>query len=146
MSLGVNRVYVRIRSSIPTHHLHESPTIEIAFDIPAGPHQDSVSIERPIYRYFPVIGGQIASHFDCLRSAIVIACCDQTPKAVSLVALADADTVMPGQFRRIFWLATFSEIFGRSTQQAAVGCQELCDNSCISRSAKTNAYIELIIS
>jgi hypothetical protein len=64
--LRIDRVDVSARRPVVRQHMHELPRAQIPGDIPLRAHQDAVAVERPLHRYFAIVGRQIAPHADRL--------------------------------------------------------------------------------
>lgn len=101
-------------------------------------------VERPVDGNFAIVCRQVAAHLDQLAGAVVPTGPVQAPRAIGLVALADADAVVAHQVRRCRGLAMCRKIPGRGAQQAAVVRQFLRDDPRIARLAEADADVELV--
>jgi len=139
----INRIDVGIGRVALRQQLHQLALRQVGPDVPLGAHQDAVAVQRPLHRDAAVVGGQVAPGLDGLGFACASA--REFDHAIGLVALADADEVVPRQVGRAFGFAVAQEVGGRCAQQALVAGDLACDHAGVGRWSKADADIKSIV-
>ncbi len=143
--LQIHGVDVGVGRVVLGQHLHEPAIGQILGDVPFGAHQDAVPVQRPAHGDLAIVGREIA--VDAHRLGLVRRPppCDETPDAVSLVALANADAVVARELLRRGGHAAPREIRGRRAQQTPVGRKAARHYARIGRLAKADADVEGVV-
>src|ERR1700761_4610615 len=115
--LRIDGVDIGIRRLVIRQHLDQAAVLQIGLQIPLRAHQDAVAVERPVDGDFAVVGRQSAAYLDRLG----LGAGRHAPDAIGLVALPDADAIVPGQVVRRDRRAAPRQIRRRGAKQAPVG-------------------------
>ena len=126
-------------------HLDQAAALQVARDVPLGAHQDAVTVERPGDGDAAVVGGQAAAHLHRLGDGMAAAAAAQAPDAVGLLALADADAVVPRQVARHLGRAATRQVVGRGAEEAPVRRQVDGDHARVGRRAEADADVEQVL-
>src|SRR5438132_2660963 len=143
--LRIYRVDIGVRSEVLGQHLHQAPVLQVTINVPLGTHEHAVAVERPVDGDLAVVGGQVATGLDGLGGCASTAAAGEAPYAVGLLALPNADAVVPGQIVRYLGDAVLGQVGGRRTQYPTIRRDVPRDYARIRWCPEPDADIERII-
>src|SRR6218665_1491143 len=94
MPLGINGMDVRIGRVALRQVLYKPSALQIPLDVPVGAHQNAVTVQCPIHRFFAAVGRQVASGFDGLGGTESPPPTCQAPHPIGFIPLQNTDAVM----------------------------------------------------
>lgn len=103
LNVGVGVVELR-------QQLHQLALCQVLADVPFGPQQDAMPVQRPLHGDASVVGGQVTASLEGFGFAG--APTRELDHAIGFAPLADADEIVPRQVCRGFGLAVACDLGG----------------------------------